>query len=317
MYMKILLVGILMALVGLIIALIIGNLVILVLLHDIPWLRLFRQQHDVEMFKNLGYLAGSYHPKHRLDLYRPKGKKKYPVVVFFHGGYWSSGDKDYYQAFTGLYANVGVALARNGVGAAIANYRLAPVTGIDGIMDDAAAAVSWVQKHVGDYDGDPASVFVMGHAAGGHIAALLAAEPDRLKKAGVPLEHVKGFICMSAIYDVAAMADANDASFRETVTKPVFGNTLEALPRWSPIAHFRLGTPPILMLTAERDFVYVLQQAERAQRTLEELHAQPVAFRIPGYNHMDMVMKFGRGKDEALSRVLDFTSGGGSGVSRR
>ncbi|HTM68609.1 MAG TPA: alpha/beta hydrolase [Candidatus Binatia bacterium] len=317
MYMKILLVGVLMALVGLIIALIIGNMVILVLLHDLPWLRLFRQQHDVEMFKNLSYVPGSVHPKHRLDLYRPKGKKGYPVVVFFHGGYWTTGDKDYYQAFTGLYANVGVALARNGIGVAIANYRLAPAVAFESIIGDAAAAVAWTQKHVADFDGDPASMFVMGHSAGGHIAALLAAEPNLLKDAGVPLDHMKGFIALSAIYDLADMASANDASFNATVTKPVFGSAPDALTKWSPIAHFRLGTPPLLMLTGEKDFAYLLPQAERAQRTLEELHAQPVAFRIPGYSHMDMVMKFGRDKDETLRRVLDFTSGGGSGVSRR
>lgn len=315
--MRLLLVGVLMALVGLIVALIIGNLVILVLLRDLPWLRLFRQQHDVEMFKNLGYVAGSVHPKHRLDLYRPKGKKRFPVVVFFHGGYWTSGDKDYYQAFTGLYANVGVALARNGVGAAIANYRLAPAATIDAIMADAAAAVAWVAKHAADYDADPASIFIMGHAAGGHIAALLAAEPDLLKAAGVPLDHVKGFIAMSAIYDLADMDKANDRSFAETVTRPTFGTEPESLRRWSPLAHFRLGTPPVLMLTGEKDFAYLLPQAERAQRTLTDLHAQPTAFRIPGYTHMDMVMKFGLDKDEALRRVLDFTNGGGSGVTRR
>ena len=315
--MRLLLVGILLALVGLIIALIIGNLVILILLHDLPWWRLFRQQHDVEMFKNLGYLAGSVHPKHKLDLYRPKGKKKYPVVVFFHGGYWTSGDKDYYQAFTGLYANIGVALARNGIGCAVANYRLAPTTTIEGIMGDAAAAVAWVQKHIADYDGDPSGIFVMGHSAGGHMTALLAAEPELLKAAGVPLEHLKGFIAMSAIYDLNEMAKANDKAFADTVIKPTFGAEPAALTRWSPLAHFRLGTPPLLMLTAEKDFAYLLPQAERAQKTLEELHAQPVAFRVPGYTHMDMVMKFGRDKDEALKRVLDFVNGGGSGASRR
>jgi len=315
--MKILLLGLLMALVGLMIALIIGNLVILVLLHDLPWLRLFRQQHDVEHFKNLAYLAGSAHPKHRLDIYRPKGKKRYPVVVFFHGGYWTSGDKDYYQAFTGLYANIGVALARNGVGVVIANYRLAPGVRYEQIIGDALAAIAWTQKHVEDYDGDPSSLYIMGHSAGGQMAAYLAADTNKLKDAGVPPMHIKGFIALSAIYDLADMAKANDASFNETVTKPVFGTEPAALTQWSPVANFRLGTPPILMLTGEKDFPYLIPQAERAQRVLDELHAQPVAYTVPGYTHMDMVMKFGRDKDETLQRVLDFVSGGGGGVSRR
>lgn len=315
--MKILLLGLLMALVGLMIALIIGNLVILVLLRDLPWLRLFRQQHDVEHFKNLAYLEGSAHPKHRLDIYRPKGKKRYPVIVFFHGGYWTSGDKDYYQAFTGLYANVGVALARNGVGVVIANYRLAPAVKYEQIIGDAVAAVAWTQKHIEGYDGDPSSLFIMGHSAGGQMAAYLAADASKLKEANVPQMHIKGYVALSAIYDLADMAKANDRSFNESVTTPVFGAGPDALTRWSPVAHFRLGTPPILMLTAEKDFAYLILQAERSQRVLDELHAAPVAFTIPGYTHMDMVMKFGRDNDEVLQRVLDFVNGGGSGVSRR
>ncbi|MEY4744401.1 MAG: hypothetical protein RL272_346 [Candidatus Parcubacteria bacterium] len=295
-----------MALVGLIIALLIGNLIILLLLHDIPWLRLFRQQHDVETFRNLAYMKDSADPKHRLDLYRPKGKKRYPVVVFIHGGYWTSGDKEYYQAFTGLYANIGVALARSGVGAVVINYRLAPSAKFEELLGDVVAAVRWTQDVIADYDGDGGRMYLMGHAAGGQLAALLVAEGGSLKEAGVHLSRIKGYILLSAIYDIADMAATNDASFNEQVTVPVFGGDPSAYAKWSPIGHFRLGMPRTLMLTAERDFPYLRTQEEKARLKLEELHAGPVAFTVPGYTHMDMVLKFGRNHDEVLQRTLEF-----------
>lgn len=304
--MQIFLLGLLMALVGLIIALIIGNLVIFLLLHDLPWLRLFRQQHDVETFKNLAYVKDSANPKHRLDLFRPKGKKRYPVVVFIHGGYWTSGDKEYYQAFTGLYANVGVALARNGIGAAVISYRLAPTVKFEELLDDVIAAIRWTQDTIADYDGDGNRIYLMGHSAGGQLAALLVAEGAKLKAAGIHLSRIKGYVLLSAIYDIEDMAKSNDAAFNEQVTGVVFGKDPSAYPRWSPVAHFRLGMPRTLMLTAERDFPYLRTQEERARLKLEELHARPQAYVIPGYTHMDMVLKLGRDRDEVLRRILEF-----------
>ena len=57
--------------------------------------------------------------KHKLDLYLPRGKKNFPVLVFVHGGSWRTGDRSVYQA-------LGDRLARVGVGVAIPSYRLMP-----------------------------------------------------------------------------------------------------------------------------------------------------------------------------------------------
>ncbi len=301
--MTIFLLGLLMSLVGLIIALMIGNIVILILLRDIPWLRLFRQQHDVETFKNISYLKDAADPKRRLDIYRPKGKKGFPVVVFVHGGYWNSGDKEYYVAFTGLYANIGIALARNGIGVAVINYRLVPTVTFEGQLGDVAASISWIKDHIADYGGDAGRLYLMGHAAGGHIAALIAADDYKFKEAK---EALKGCILISAIFDLEDMARKNDASFNEHVTYPVFGNDPMNLPHWSPMGRFRLGMPPLLLLVAEKDFPYLLGQDERARLRLNELNAAPRAFVLPGYSHMDPMMKFGLKHDETLPRVLAF-----------
>lgn len=304
-----LLLGLLMALVGLMIALAIANLVIFILLHDLPWLRLFRGLHDVETFRNVPYVHGSADAKHRADVFRPKGKKGYPMVLFVHGGYWTSGDKEYYLPFTGLYANVGIALARRGIGVAVINYRLAPTVPFPQIEADVAAAVAWAKATAADYDADPKSLWLMGHAAGAHLVSLLASDERVLMGVGVSVADLKGVIAMSAIYDLEDMAKKNDASFNETVVRATFGADPAALSMFSPIRHFRLGMPKLLMLTAEKDFPYLIAQEEAARRKLDDLHASPTAYVIPGYTHMDMVLKFGRDEDEASRRVIDFILG--------
>lgn len=307
--MTVLLLGLLMSLVGMMIALAVANLIIFILLHDLPWLRLFRGLHDVETFRNVPYVHGSADIKHRADIFRPKGKKGFPMVVFVHGGYWTSGDKEYYLPFTGLYANVGIALARRGIGVAVINYRLAPAAKFEQMLADVTAAVAWTKSAAADYDGDPNQLWLMGHAAGAHLVTLLATDERRLKDAGIAAGDIKGCIAMSSIYDLEDMAKKNDASFNETVVRTTFGADPSALAALSPIRHFRLGMPKMLTLTAEKDFPYLIAQEEAARRKLADLHASPVAYVIPGYTHMDMVLKFGRDEDEASRRVIDFILG--------
>lgn len=67
----------------------------------------------------MAYVADD-EPKHRLDLYVPKSVSgRFPVVLFVHGGFWRGQDRRYLQAFSGIYGNVGVALAKRGIGAAV------------------------------------------------------------------------------------------------------------------------------------------------------------------------------------------------------
>ncbi len=300
------LVGLLLSLLGLVIALSIANIVVYVLLWDIPWLRLFSAQHDVEVFRDIPYVPESDDRKHRLDLYRPRHKKHYPTVIFLHGGWWTSGDKNYFAAFTGLYGNVGSALARRGIGAVIPNYRLAPAVPFAGMVADAAKAVRWTQRRIADYDGNPRQLFVAGHDAGGQMAALFAADKRLLRDANVDLNDILGFVPMSAVYDLEVMLTCMDAVFNDNNTRAAFGREPHSLSRWSPAMHLRLGTPPMLLLTAENDTECLQRQAQAAKKKLDELNSKPKAAVIKGYSHIDMVLKFGHKDDPVIKHMISF-----------
>ena len=100
----------------------------------------------------------------------PKAKD---VIIFIHGGSWSSGKKD-------TYWWLGRNFARKGVVAVTINYGLAPVNQYEQMADDCANAVKWVQQHIGGYGGDPKRIVIAGHSMGGWVTAHAAARHPEL-----------------------------------------------------------------------------------------------------------------------------------------
>ncbi|NMU91503.1 alpha/beta hydrolase [Achromobacter ruhlandii] len=176
-------------------------------------------------------------PRQRLDIYRPPAVTRAPVVVFFYGGSWRSGDRADYRF-------VGDALAARGIVAVVADYRLYPEAGYPDFLRDAAMAVAWTQRHIDAYGGDPARVFVAGHSAGGYIAAMLALDGRWLGGAGSSPATLAGWIGLAGPYDFLPIV-ARDV-------RPVFG--YPATPADSqPIHHASLHAPPGLLLTGVAD----------------------------------------------------------------
>src|SRR3954471_10166956 len=118
-------------------------------------------------------------PRQSLDVYTPCGDPKHaPVVIFFYGGYWQWGSKSDYRF-------VGQALASKGFIAVLPDYRLYPRVTFPAFVEDGAQAVRWTRDHIARYGGDPNRLYLMGHSAGAHTAALLAVDPHYLQDAGV------------------------------------------------------------------------------------------------------------------------------------
>jgi acetyl esterase/lipase len=157
-------------------------------------------------------------PRQRLDVYAPRrsGGGPRPVVVFFYGGSWSSGER-------AGYAFVGQALAARGLVAVVPDYRLVPHVRYPAFVEDGAAAVRWAIGHAGAYGGAADRIVVMGHSAGAYIAAMLAVDDRWL---GADRAHVRALVGLAGPYDfapfdVAASRDAFGAWPRPAETQPV------------------------------------------------------------------------------------------------
>src|SRR5262249_36524284 len=131
--------------------------------------------------------------KHRLDLYLPRGREGFPVLFFVHGGTWRSGGKR-------IYPRLGEGFAGRGVGTGIINYPLSAGVQHPAHIRDVARAFAWTVKNISKYGGRADWVFLSGHSAGGHLAALLATDESYLRAEKLSLGSIRGVLALSGVY---------------------------------------------------------------------------------------------------------------------
>ncbi len=133
-------------------------------------------------------------PEQRLDVYRPdEADDRAPVVIFFYGGGWREGAREDFEF-------VASSLTESGMVVVIPDYRLYPDVQFPTFVEDGAAATAWVFDNLERLGSAPDRVFLMGHSAGAHVAALLALDERYLDDAGVD-GALRGWIGLSGPYD--------------------------------------------------------------------------------------------------------------------
>lgn len=176
---------------------------------------------------------------HALDVYRPRGARGAPVVVFFHGGRWQHGRR-------ADYAFAGEALARHGIVAVLPDYRHYPQVRFPAFVEDAARAVAWTRAHVAELGGDPQRIFLAGHSSGAHLAALLATDARYLQAVGLHPRDLRGVAGLAGPYDFLPLTDP--------VLQDLFGAERD-WPASQPVSFVDGDEPPFLLLHGEDDRV--------------------------------------------------------------
>jgi acetyl esterase/lipase len=169
-------------------------------------------------------------PRQSLDVYVPTGARGRPTVVFWYGGMWTKGTKEQYRF-------VGAALANSGYVAILPDYRLYPDVRFPEFIDDGALAVKWAREHASELGGDPRSIFLMGHSAGGHLAATLALDERYLRSVGGDASWIRGWIAIATPYEL---------QMRVPILRSIFA--FHPAHEWRPIALVSRGAPPALLL---------------------------------------------------------------------
>jgi acetyl esterase/lipase len=252
--------------------------------------------YDVETHRDLAYYDGpdADPVRHKLDLYLPKGRKEFPVVLFVHGGAWSIGAKSGgpFEA----HAALGKMFARHGIGAAVTNYRLSPKVMHPEHVKDVARAFAWVHKHVKDYGGRPDRLFLCGHSAGGHLVSLLATDEQYLKAEGLSRKDVRGVMPISGVYVVAV-----DGLFTE-----VFGKDPAKRKQAWPLTHVSAGCPPFLILYADHDFPFIDLGSEVFCKALKDRKVPAETLKLTNRNHLDIIGEAGHDGDPCAKALLEF-----------
>jgi acetyl esterase/lipase len=179
--------------------------------------------------------------RHRLDIYAPKAGtgtgSAAPVVVFFYGGNWNSGQR-------ADYAFVGHALASRGILTVIADYRLHPQVRYPQFLEDSAQAVAWTLREAGRHGGDPGRVYLMGHSAGAYNAAMVALDPRWLTGQGQSVARLRGWIGLAGPYNFIPI---------ENPTARLVFPYPDTPSASQPINHLSASSPPALLIAASDD----------------------------------------------------------------
>jgi acetyl esterase/lipase len=223
----------------------------------------------------ISYASG---PRHALDIYAPaRPCAGAPVVVFFYGGGWDSGDR-------AMYRFVGATLAAQGVVAVMPDYRLYPEIRFPAYMHDAAAAVAWTRDHIATYGGNPARMFLMGHSAGGQIVTLLALDGRYLRADGVDPRSLAGVIGLAGPYDFLPL--------RSEELKTLFGPEPG---RWrsQPINFVTPQAPPMFLAAGTADTTVDPGNTTRLAARLHQDGVPVEVKRYPGIGHRALIGAFG------------------------
>lgn len=250
------------------------------------------QQLDesVERVDDIEYAAGMPEDaaKHRLDIYRPRGASKRPVLFFLHGGAWVRGDRKQYPFFANHFARAGYVVVAP-------SYRLAPKHPHPAQIEDAAAAFAWTVRNIAAHGGDPSRIVVAGHSAGGHLAALLAADARWLRAHGLDAVAIRGVILLSGVPDVTGDAGAR-----------VFGADPGVRRAASPLHHVRAGMPPFLVTYCQWDYLTLPQQARRFHEALQQAGVRSRLVFVKGENHISEMTNIVKPGDATSSAILEF-----------
>jgi arylformamidase len=165
-------------------------------------------------------------PRQVLDIYRPSGARGVPVMLFFHGGGFTHGQKEW----CGFMAP-----AINAIPAIFvsASYRLVPAVSYRDILRDAFAALDYVRRNIAGDGGDPDRIFLAGHSAGATIVSLMALRHDWRAEAGLPADSFRAVLPISGRYSRRLSDSESDPALRVDATVP--DSALELAPN--------VGTP--------------------------------------------------------------------------
>lgn len=201
----------------------------------------FCRAGDYKVKENISYRDGS--PACVLDVNYVKGASNRPVIIWFHGGGLTGGEKYSPAALlTKDYVLVSV------------EYRFYPSASVSEILDDAALATAWVVKNIKQYGGSASKIYLTGHSAGGYLVAMLGTDKSWLGKYGVDPDK---FAC------IVPFSGQMMTHFTEKKARGI-PQTQPVIDELAPLWHIRPDTAPFLVITGDRNKEMICRYEENA-----------------------------------------------------
>lgn len=184
-----------------------------------------------------------------------------PAVIAIHGGGWKGGSKSNSDVL-----NYDIPKLKNKCYAVFSiDYRVGNAS-YPFHLEDVKCAVRYVRAHAGLYGIRPEKIGVLGHSAGGHLAALVGVSDPGAHEGdcGWPVSsRVQAVVTYAGAYDLTRLEDFRDTSQQDVID--VFGSyAFEA----SPINHVSADDPPFKVFHGDLDPSINIAQAQLMNEAL-------------------------------------------------
>lgn len=234
------------------------------------------------------YLDRAYgaSPGETLDIF-PSRQGDGSALLFIHGGYWRSLDKRDFSFLAPAWVDAGVSLV-------VVNYDLCPKVSIERIVQQMLAASVWLYRHAEQYGMDEDRLYVSGHSAGGHLAAMMLAALWPVMDRSLPKDLYKGAIAVSGVYDLRPLVDVDWLNGDLRLDDEA---ALKVSPAYLPPA---TRAPLALAVGGLESSEFKRQNALLAQRWKPVLAASAT---VPGRDHFTVVDSLGDPTDALFAQA--------------
>lgn len=214
------------------------------------------------------------HSRQTLDVYLPAvGAVRAPLLVWFYGGAWDSGEKTHYGFVARRFTGMGYAVA-------IPNYRVVPEVQFPAFVEDAAAALARLATYAERSERlSPGPMLLAGHSAGAYIAVQVIADPTYLAAQNLSTDRVAGIIGLAGPYDFHPYdVEASQAAFG---TAPASAS--------QPVKQDLKHMPPLLLITGDNDTTVRPLNSVRLAEAAPRAHL----VKVKGASHVDVLLGLG------------------------
>ncbi|MEJ5996284.1 alpha/beta hydrolase [Pedobacter sp. Du54] len=261
--------------------------------------QIFSGYAQVRVVKNINY-AATNSIDNTLNIYHKKDNlQNQDVIIFIHGGSWSSGKKE-------TYWWLGRNLAKKNIVTAVINYPLAPNATYKEMALASAQAVKWVRDSISNYGGNPSRIFLMGHSAGGHLCELINSDMEYFKAVNID-NPIKGVILDDAFgldmeeYLTKAEKDDNYFDFLRT-----FSPDPKIWQAGSPLFYIKNVNNPHLLFYGSKTYEAIQIQTERIYKRLKEQNVTVKLAVIQDKKHVGMISQLIFGGNKMYKIIVDF-----------
>jgi acetyl esterase/lipase len=260
---------------------------------------------SITRFKRIPYqesIPGTKTTKQELNIFAPrKHTSLKDVLIFVHGGGWDSGKKSLYSFF-------GSRMGRKGAVVVILDYPLSPKATYSGMATSIAKGVQWVSRNIERYGGNPKKIFISGHSAGGHLAALVAIRNEYFDSLKIK-NPIRGVVLIDAAgLDMYGYLQEekfpDDHSYLSTFT-----HDPEQWKEASPLYHLHPNMPPMLIYRGEKTYPSISKSTEKFIKALKEYDRQPRYHVLKSKKHVRMMTQFFRPRNQRYDEIIEFMKG--------